>query len=347
MSIKHQRRTREHIIHHDPYYFLYILLILFQAIMMYSYHSLPLRISLLMIIPAIKAQYFLAATYDAANFFDDFTFFTAADPTEGYVVYEPLAAAEEAGLVSTANNQVYLGVDHTTLNPSGGRESVRLSSNQAWSKGVFIADIEHMPGGICGIWPAFWMFGPNWPNSGEIDIIEGVNLGTTDTITLHTAAGCTVSNVNSQSGTTTLTTNCNQDNASTGCSVSTSNNLNYGTGFNAIGGGVYAMQWATTGIYVWFWPRGSIPADITANDIDVSSWGTPLATFTGSGCNFDTSFANQNIVFDTTFCGTWAGTVWSSGSCASAASTCDAYVAENPSVFSNAYWLINYVQVWQ
>ncbi|KAF7865672.1 hypothetical protein EAF04_005838 [Stromatinia cepivora] len=101
---------------------------------MHSYHSLPLGISLLLIIPAIKAQYFHAVTYDAANFFHDFTFFTAADPTEGYVVYEPVAAAEEAGLVSTANNQVYLGVDHTTLNPSGGRESVRLSSNQAWNK---------------------------------------------------------------------------------------------------------------------------------------------------------------------------------------------------------------------
>lgn len=33
-------------------------------------------------------------------------------------------------------------------------------------KGVFIADIAHMPGGACGSWPAFWMFGPNWPNSG-------------------------------------------------------------------------------------------------------------------------------------------------------------------------------------
>lgn len=38
-------------------------------------------------------------------------------------------------------------------------------------KGVFIADIEHMPGGVCGIWPAFWMFGPNWPNSGLVFIV--------------------------------------------------------------------------------------------------------------------------------------------------------------------------------
>lgn len=104
--------------------------------MMFSQSSLSLGISLLSIFPTINAQYSLAATYNAANFFNNFTFFTAADPSEGYVVYEPIAAAEEVGLVSTANNQVYLGVDHTTLNPSGGRESVRLTSNQAWNEGM-------------------------------------------------------------------------------------------------------------------------------------------------------------------------------------------------------------------
>lgn len=107
------------------------------------------------------------------------------------------------------------------------------------------------------------------------------------------------------------------------------------------------MQWAASGIYVWFWPRGSVPADVTNNAINVASWGTPLATFTGSGCNFSTFFAKQNIIFDTTFCGDWAGSVWTSGSCASLASTCSAYVANNPAAFTNAYWLINHVQVWQ
>lgn len=110
--------------------------------MMNSKSTLSLGIYFLSILTTSNAQYSLAATYNAANFFNDFTFFTAADPTAGYVVYEPLAAAEEAGLVSTANNQVYLGVDHTTLNPSGGRESVRLTSNQAWGEGMKILCID-------------------------------------------------------------------------------------------------------------------------------------------------------------------------------------------------------------
>ena len=31
---------------------------------------------------------------------------------------------------------------------------------------------------------------------------------------------------------------------------------------------------------------------------DTTQWGTPLATFSGSGCNFDSHFANHNLVFE-------------------------------------------------
>jgi len=35
-----------------------------------------------------------------------------------------------------------------------GRNSVRLVSKKSWTHGLFIADIAHMPGGVCGTWPS-------------------------------------------------------------------------------------------------------------------------------------------------------------------------------------------------
>jgi hypothetical protein len=56
---------------------------------------------------------------------------------------------------------------------------------------------------------------------------------------------------------------------------------------------------------------------------------------------------NHNIVFDTTFCGDWAGSVWSSNpTCSQKAASCQDYVAGNPGDFADAYWLINSVKVY-
>lgn len=112
------------------------------------------------------ATYNLKDTYNSANFFSAFTFYTGADPTHGYVSYQSQSAASAQGLINTNNGQIYLGVDYKTVNPAAGRASVRLSSNKAYTHGLFIADIAHMPGSICGVWPAFWLVGPNWPNGG-------------------------------------------------------------------------------------------------------------------------------------------------------------------------------------
>jgi hypothetical protein len=294
------------------------------------------------------SSYTLKETYDHTNFFSTWAFFTGGDPTHGYVNYLSQSAAQFAGLINTNNSQIYMGVDYTTMNPSAGRASVRLSSNVAWTHGLFIADIAHMPGGICGTWPAWWLVGPNWPSNGEIDIIEGVSQQTTDSITLHTAAGCSINTSGSQSGSVLDHTDCNTANANDGCGVSTTNAQGYGAGFNAIGGGVYAMRWTSAAIAVWFFPRNAIPSDITSGNPNPSGWGTPVVTFNGgSGCNIDLYFNNQQMVFDTTFCGDWAGNVWSSGSCASKANSCQAYVGANPGAFQGEYWLINSVKVYQ
>jgi len=294
-----------------------------------------------------NAAYTLEDNYNTQNFFSEFNFFSGADPTEGFVSYADAGVANNSGLAGYSGGAVYLGVDHTTVNPAGGRGSVRVTSNKAYTHGLFVADISHMPGGICGVWPAFWTFGPKWPASGEIDIIEGVNSQTTDTITLHTSAGCSISSPGSLTSSTLGSADCNTGNAGTGCSMGTASTQGYGTGFNAISGGVYAMEWTSSAIEVYFFPRNAIPGDITSGNPNPSGWGTPVASFSGSGCDIDSHFQNHNIVFDTTFCGQWAGNVWGSGSCASLASSCDAYVGANPSAFTDAYWMINSVKVYQ
>jgi len=113
------------------------------------------------------ASYRHIDSYHAGNFFDNFNFFQGADPTHGFVKYQSRGNAQSQGLINENNNKVYMGVDSNTVNPSGGRNSVRVTSNKAYTHGLFIADIAHMPGSACGSWPAYWLFGPNWPNSGE------------------------------------------------------------------------------------------------------------------------------------------------------------------------------------
>lgn len=128
-------------------------------------------------------------TQSTSTFFEQWQFFTEADPTAGTVNYIDQTAAQAAGMINTNGNQIYMGVDATTTTTSG-RNSVRLTSTASYNTGLFILDLEHMPGGICGTWPAFWLVGPNWPNDGEIDIIEGVNNQVGNDMTLHTGKLC-------------------------------------------------------------------------------------------------------------------------------------------------------------
>lgn len=99
---------------------------------MRSSHSLTLAAAVLSTLSGAKG-YVLTATYDASNFFDEFSFFQGADPTFGFVDYLVQDKADSSELIKYENNQVYLGVDTTTVNPTGGRGSVRLTSNEAFS----------------------------------------------------------------------------------------------------------------------------------------------------------------------------------------------------------------------
>ena len=106
------------------------------------------------------AQYAVVDNFTGANFFSGFTFFTGADPTNGFVNYLDSSDAASAGLTSiNAQGQVYMGVDSTTtLSSTGtGRNSVRIASNNVYTHYLSIIDLAHMPGGVCGTWPALYV----------------------------------------------------------------------------------------------------------------------------------------------------------------------------------------------
>ncbi|KAH7329259.1 glycoside hydrolase family 16 protein [Stachybotrys elegans] len=296
-----------------------------------------------------QTVYGLHRTYDAGNFWDEFDFFNEPDPTRGFVEYVDNATAMAEGLAASRDGQIFMGVDTVTEFPANGRKSVRVTSRESFTHGLFIADLAHVPSSACGSWPALWSFGPNWPASGEIDILEGVNTQHTNSITLHTSPGCSISQIDTVSSTTLANADCNTGTAFTGCSQHTADNQNYGDGMNAIGGGVYAMEWLSEHIAVWYFPRYAIPQDILRGDPVPSTWGLATAKFYGgSTCDLDAHFMNHNLVFDTTFCGDWAGAVWADNpECSALAPTCNEYVAANPGAFVDSFWSVNSINVYK
>jgi hypothetical protein len=80
-----------------------------------------------------------------------------ADPTHGNVDYVSLADAQKLGLTKVIGNQVFMGVDNTTVlkdTVNGKRKSIWVESVDEFTHGVLIGDFAHMPGSDCGSWPA-------------------------------------------------------------------------------------------------------------------------------------------------------------------------------------------------
>lgn len=301
-------------------------------------------------------DYGLADTYAAGNFFKDFEVYSGPDPKKGFVQYVDNGAALEQkliGTIPTGNNSIYIGVDHHNKAPKG-RASIRVTSKKAYDHGLFIADIQHMPGGICGVWPAFWLLGPDWPAAGEIDIIEGVDEMTANRMSMHTKGKCSLFKSPLYSG-SLYAKECGRATPNVdpniGCTIQAPTGFSsFGTAFNKAGGGAFVTEWDANTVSVWYFPRDQIPdnlllnANITAKG-PAHEWGLPMAHF-APNCATKERFSNMKLVFDTTFCGAWAGGRWQDD-CKAKAPTCEAFVRDNPAAFKEAYWLINHVSVFK
>lgn len=135
------------------------------------------------------------------------------------------------------------------------------------------------------------------------------------------------------------TPNCDTaSNYNTGCSILSPSTNTYGSGFNTIAGGVYATEWTSSYIKVWFFPRNAIPYNIKTGKPEPSTWNTPQAYFKGGpSCNIDSHFKKHQIIFDTTFCGAYGDGAWGSDpTCSRFGTSCENFVAGNPEAFKNA-----------
>ncbi|TFK49664.1 hypothetical protein OE88DRAFT_1682717 [Heliocybe sulcata] len=307
------------------------------------------RIILAVSLVSHVVAYTLVKEYSGQNFFDGWDFFNGYDPsTYGDTQYVgPLSAAQSAHLayVDSSSGHAFMRVDNTTnVAYPNKRNTVEIYTSDFYPVGsVFIMDAARLPWG-CSVWPSFWTRGSNWPYDGEIDIVEYANLMGNNQMALHTAAGCTHTTPSNQVG-QTIEPNCNATDGA-GCTVSEKKPNSYGPGFASAGGGVWATQFDTSGIYIWFWSRSDVPSSISLSNtsIDPTSWGAPSASYPASSCDIGSHFGAQQLVLDIQLCGAFGNPTYNQ-TCPPGDCYLNSVIGPGSPTYDNAYFEISYVRV--
>jgi len=297
-----------------------------------------------------QTQYPLVKDYSGSSFFNGWDFYGNYDNlTNGDAIYVSQTQNVQARLayVNSAGNAIIKVDNYSQVAYNQKRNTVRITTQNRYAVGsVWVADFLHVPFG-CSVWPAFWSQAPSWPQGGEIDTFEGVNLGTLNQMSLHTESGCTQQNPTETSNLVN-STNCSyQVNSNQGCVVTVPSTQSYGAGFAQAGGGVYVTAFLSTGISIWFFPRANIPASLQGNtsSLDITTLGTPTGNWPSGGCNINTFFSPQHIIFDITLCGDFAGSP--SIFAQTCTGTCyNNWVIGSPSNYDNAYFEVQHLRVY-
>ncbi|KOS20108.1 putative endo-1 [Escovopsis weberi] len=302
----------------------------------------------------LSSRYELTEVYNASNFADKFNFVNLPDRNDGYVYYQRKEEAMSQGLYAIRDNEVYIGVDHSTdLTQSGlpGRASLRLESKSRYKYGLIVARFTHLPALRCGTWPAFWTVGDSWPAGGEIDLFEGFNEDGLNRPAFHVGGSdrlgaCRLDGAGQSSQVSTA--NCDnkfQDPPlqwpGQGCTSADPRGLRAYSN-----GGTYALEWAGSHIKLYNFERGREPADLASPTPDTATWGTPSVFLKAPHCDIDSHFQAQRLVLDIAFCGNPTGTaLWDSCWERTNHSTCADYVAGSPADFAETYFQIQDIRV--
>ncbi|KAF8799406.1 hypothetical protein BYT27DRAFT_7045901, partial [Phlegmacium glaucopus] len=97
---------------------------------------------------------------------------------------------------------------------------------------------------------------------------------------------------------------------------------------------------------VWFFSRSNVPSVLSSNSstIDTSTFGLPVGNWPATGCASSTFFEPQNLIFDITLCGDFAGA--SNIFAQTCSGVCyNDYVVGNGSNYATAYFDVASVRV--
>jgi len=268
--------------------------------------------------------YELIEAHQGSSFFDYYTFNDGPDSigSAGYNTYVGREKAEKLGLIKVVDHQESDGSnnydtdEYVSLSSKAGesydeygnrfRDSIRLEGKRRFDHGLILLDVAKMPTG-CGVWPAFWSTDEtNWPDHGEIDIVEPINTQTIAKTALHTSEDCDmyahVSRWNwtghwdsatglpdTFTGLPNFNTSLEADNcwtqtphqwANQGCVAISDRNDTIGAPMNERGGGVYALEWDPRNEYIrsWVFPRDEIPSNLQEALLEQQGNGNEPAT---------------------------------------------------------------------
>ncbi|KAJ1599279.1 hypothetical protein NDA14_005963 [Ustilago hordei] len=288
-----------------------------------------LAVGAISLVPTVSAANWTRTSSIRGNdFFSNFEWFTDKDPTNSLVNYQSQSNAQSQNLSFVDGDGHFVMAVSTTPVALEGRNSVRITSKQSYSDGVYILNVTHVPIG-CATWPAFWTATENldsWPIGGEIDIMENANNEyKANLVSAHTSSSCTTPTSISDATGTVAYTNCSAYAPSNpGCRVEMNGTSTptWGTSLNRAGGGIIAMErsFGTTGkgVRVWYFPNNS-PLH------------SPLRSQTKQ-------FKPHKIIFDITLCGDWAGNTYNQSGCNAQYPACSYQVGYNGSSFNQSYW---------
>ncbi|KAG9218256.1 hypothetical protein CCMSSC00406_0005937 [Pleurotus cornucopiae] len=323
--------------------------------------------------PTSVVSYDLVRDYSGQTFFDGWDFFGSWDNlTLGDVWWLNRNDAFTQGLVHVNDAQrAVLKVDNVSNVPfNEKRASIRITTQEAYGVGsLWVLDAVHLPFG-CSVGLARLLDEGDGrvarhrsiiitstvraaftdEDAGEIDIMEGINLMTSNQMALHTLPGCTHTTPPNQMG-ITRENDCSEP---SGCVVAETSPGSLGAPFAAAGGGVWAVQFDVAGVFMWFWGRANIPPSViqatSTSPLDVSQWGPPSASYPSTSCNITQFFSAQNIVLDITLCGSWAGLPEQyTPACGSSGPTGICYndnVVGPGARFDDAFFEINYLRAY-